>query len=182
MKNEYEVRGDVTAIFIKCHGRIFETIIDTCDLPLVKSYPTRWYGYLHRDRVYVVGNINKGNEKSRQLHRLLVGDPKGLVIDHINHDTLDNRRSVNLRVVTNGENLQNLKIKKNNTSGHRGVDCVKTKTTCVRWRARVKINGRVIQKNCLSKEEAIALTIEWRSKYMPYSQEAMQLKSVVTTK
>jgi hypothetical protein len=39
------------------------------------------------------------------LHRELMGNPQGLVVDHINGDSLDNRRS-NLRVISHYENLK----------------------------------------------------------------------------
>lgn len=41
------------------------------------------------------------------LHRFLMEPPDGLVVDHINGDGLDNRRSANLRVVTQSTNLLN---------------------------------------------------------------------------
>jgi hypothetical protein len=41
-----------------------------------------------------------------KLHRFLLDNPKGLQVDHINGDKLDNRRE-NLRVCTHSENLYN---------------------------------------------------------------------------
>ena len=40
------------------------------------------------------------------MHRLIMGDPRGIYIDHVNHNTLDNRRE-NLRLATNQENQRN---------------------------------------------------------------------------
>jgi HNH endonuclease len=40
------------------------------------------------------------------LHRYLLDAPDGMVVDHINHNTLDNRRQ-NLRICTNQENNEN---------------------------------------------------------------------------
>lgn len=45
------------------------------------------------------------------LHRILIDCPNGMVIDHINRDGLDNRKS-NLRIVTHAENLLNTRKSK----------------------------------------------------------------------
>jgi hypothetical protein len=54
---------------------------------------------------------------SRMLGRQL---DQAEIVDHINGDTLDNRR-VNIRVCTNAQNTRNRKTHRNNSSGHRGV-------------------------------------------------------------
>ncbi len=46
------------------------------------------------------------------MHRYIAGFPDGMVIDHINHNGLDNRRS-NLRIVTRAENLRNSRRRTN---------------------------------------------------------------------
>ena len=61
-------------------------------------------------------------------------------IDHINGNGGDNRW-VNLRNVSHKENMKNLKLRHNNTSGHIGVSlCPKQKL----WRARVFADGKEI--------------------------------------
>jgi hypothetical protein len=54
------------------------------------------------------------------MHQVILGCPKGFVIDHINGNPLDNRKS-NLRVCTQQENSFNRPRSKNNTSGYKGV-------------------------------------------------------------
>ena len=90
--------------------------------------------------------ISSGKHKGQCLHRLLMGFPKGLVVDHINHNPLDNRR-INLRIVTDTQNKQN---RKDNTSGILGVDIYKDK-----WRAQLQVKGKKYIKYCNTKEEAI---------------------------
>ena len=75
--------------------------------------------------------------KYTYLHRLLLGEPDGLCVDHINHDKLDNRKC-NLRVCTRSENLCNKILSDKNTSGYKGVCYVKDKK---KWQA-------VIGKSC----------------------------------
>lgn len=58
------------------------------------------------------------NGKPIYLHRLLLNAPKNMTVDHINHNTLDNRIE-NLLLVTQRENLRNRRVFKNNKLGER---------------------------------------------------------------
>ena len=68
------------------------------------------------------------------MHRFIMNAEKGSVIDHINCDKLDNRKS-NLRIVSNSQNAQN-SIKK--TDGYIGVSFDKISND---WRCCIRING-----------------------------------------
>lgn len=56
------------------------------------------------------------------MHRLIMGFPKHMVVDHIDGDGLNNRRS-NLRLVTRAQNNRksNSVLPRHNKSGFRGV-------------------------------------------------------------
>ncbi len=58
--------------------------------------------------------------------------------DHINHDTLDNRRS-NLRLATQSQNMHNKRVYSNNRTGLKGVSADHG-----RYKARIKTNGTII--------------------------------------
>jgi hypothetical protein len=107
-------------------------LIDSIDAHLLNQYP--WSisrnGYVTaRIRVY-------GILKTFLLHRLIMGAPSGMEVDHIYGNKLDNRRQ-SLRVVSPAENQANrTRMNKNNTSGYRGVFQQKGRPG---WHARVRI-------------------------------------------
>ena len=72
------------------------------------------------------------------LHHLIAPAPEGMVRDHINGNTLDNRRE-NLRVCTRAQNNRNVGLSRNNKSGYKGVCFFKRDKT---WQAYIDFNGR----------------------------------------
>lgn len=58
------------------------------------------------------------------MHRLIMGEPDGMLVDHINRNSLDNRRE-NLRITTYSGDRANRGMFKNNTSGYKGVSAEK---------------------------------------------------------
>ncbi len=54
------------------------------------------------------------------MHRLIAGAPKGLFVDHIDHNGLNNQKT-NLRLCTNQQNQQNRKPNRGGTSKYKGV-------------------------------------------------------------
>lgn len=74
------------------------------------------------------------------MHRLVAETPAGLFADHINGDKLDNR-SCNLRNATGKENRRNVAIRKNNTTGFKGVYRSKRKKFYARITADYKAIG-----------------------------------------
>lgn len=69
------------------------------------------------------------------LHRFITKCPKDKVVDHINHDTLDNRKS-NLRICTPRENSENMITIK---TGYVGITLYKPTK---KWRAGIYINNK----------------------------------------
>ena len=107
-------------------------IIDAADLPLVKAYS--WsiddHGYA-RSWCKEYGYF--------KLHRLLMGVDNPKMVDHINGDRSDNRRS-NLRSVTATQNSQNSKMRSSNRTGYKGV----SKHVSGKFHARICVNKKRI--------------------------------------
>jgi hypothetical protein len=130
--NPYKINGEITTIYITTkEGVQYEVLIDTEDLAKVSEMNTSWtikYSKSKRD-IYArttryLGKIDgKYKNESIYMHLLISGvnskDKK--YVDHINHNTLDNRKC-NLRITSNDENTKNRKDKNiNNKSGYRNV-------------------------------------------------------------
>lgn len=75
--------------------------------------------------------------------------PKGAHIDHINHDTLDDRIE-NLRLTTRSQNMANRRAY--SKSGFKGVNAHKSK-----WRARINVAGRMRNLGLYDSPEIAAL-------------------------
>lgn len=91
---------------------------------------------------YVARGIRvNGKRYLLYLHRELMGLAKGdkRQVDHINGNTLDNRRC-NLRIVTPSQNRMNKPMQVNNKSGYRGVYWY-TLRGC--WIAKIQIQGKI---------------------------------------
>ena len=111
--------------------------IDVESWPIVRGY--RWYANKDRKTFYVATSIKRedGARSSLQLHRLLKNAPRGVRVDHRNHDGCDNRMA-NLRLVTNGQNMRNRsEATVGGTSSLKGVCWARLQG---KWNASVKLN------------------------------------------
>lgn len=112
------------------------TIVDEEDYEMLDKYI--W----HSNKKGYITNGELG-----KMHRMLLGNPKGLLVDHKNRCVYDNRKS-NLRITDvsgNGANKEYSKGKSN----LKGV----TFHSCGKWRARVSFKGRRISLGLFDTEE-----------------------------
>jgi HNH endonuclease len=86
--------------------------VDACDLGLLSKYKGRHY--------HVEGRPSGTSDKLILMHRLIMSPGPREVVDHINHNGLDNRRE-NLRVCSRTENNWNARKRKNSKSRFKGV-------------------------------------------------------------
>lgn len=117
--------------------------IDLDDLEKVLNIPYTWFAKYDNDiqNYYAVASwYCPETQKSKPvyLHQFIT-DAQGKIVDHINHDTLDNRKE-NLRVIADSNNSKNRKTKNsNNKSGYRNVCWNKTENI---WMVQLSINGK----------------------------------------
>lgn len=111
---------------------------DLWRLVIYKYYPHKRSG----NRIYFNRQVKENNMlTSKHLHREIMNCPRGLFVDHINGNTLDNRKC-NLRICNNAENSRNSKINYNNKYGYKGVSKRKGLKKC--WLAQIMVNRKVI--------------------------------------
>lgn len=78
-----------------------------------------------------------GKNHSLFIHRLVTNAPNDKQVDHIDCDTFNNQAS-NLRLVTASQNVFRKGVRRDNTTGFKGVGWRK-REQC--WVARIQING-----------------------------------------
>jgi hypothetical protein len=168
LKNEYEIRGDTVAVLLKkADGNDVECLIDLSDLEFIKEVGTSLTAqYDTRINQNYVRIWLRGKNQEKRLHRFLTDCPDGYVVDHLDGNTLNNRRS-NLRVVTQQENRQNCTVRKDTATGVRGVTIDKKRN---KFRADVYIDRkRVFSKRFDTLEEAAQAVEKARQEHYSYS-------------
>lgn len=106
-------------------------LFDECDRALIESRDWRLEGKGHP---YIIGRGAIGG--TERLSRVIMGVPKDMLVDHINGNTLDNRRS-NLRIVTYWQNNANKRAAEGGKSKYKGVSIGKRG----RWFASITVDG-----------------------------------------
>lgn len=105
-------------------------VIDRDDASIARRY--RWNAVRISGRYYAISG-------DRLLHRLIMEPiPDGMEVDHIDGDSLNNRRS-NLRIVSHAQNNMNKVLQSNNTSGFKGVSWNRN---AGKWSASIKKRNR----------------------------------------
>ena len=127
-----------TLIKLNLDGK--EVLVDDEDASKIQLY--KWKLFVAKSAVdkgyfYFRATVDfKGKRVRMFLHRFIMECDTEMFIDHIDGNTLDNRKG-NLRVCTRTENTRNRTTLKRNISGYRGVSYrVKHK----RWYASIKYN------------------------------------------
>jgi hypothetical protein len=121
-----DVRGRAHDLILLSDGSIAVALsngaivfIDACDVPILNQ----WRLSVPAKSVFA-SVMGRSASVKIQLSRLLTNPFQAQVVDHINGDPLDNRRS-NLRVCTPLENARNIRLSRASATGFKGVSELK---------------------------------------------------------
>lgn len=107
-------------------------IVDAEDYDWLSKY--KWHASKKEYNWYACRNYNRSIVG---MHQVIMNAPKGMLVDHIDHNGLNNRRS-NLRVCTSSQNHQN-RERTRGTSKYKGVYREKRYR---KWCASIHFEGR----------------------------------------
>lgn len=82
--------------------------------------------------------ITQKRHKQAKMHRMIMQPPQNMVIDHIDGNPANNRRS-NLRICTQQQNMMNARFKSNKSSNIQGVSWDKARH---KWVAQIALNKK----------------------------------------
>lgn len=122
MKNRYIFKDDIVIILINSIYGLFNVIVDLEDFDKVNQFKTSWTVCYRHNRVETVLTKVQHNKirYTILLHRLIMNCSENMVIDHIDRNPLNNRKS-NLRIVTLNENKTNLSDYHNSQTKHKNI-------------------------------------------------------------
>ncbi|MGU7923375.1 HNH endonuclease [Streptococcus suis] len=160
------LKGKDYAVGLTSRGYIFEFSLEDWELVTKWSWSVDPRGYL----AATVNNCHK------TLHNYLMNPSKGFVVDHVNGNKLDNRRT-NLRICTPHQNSFNSCVSKNNKLGVKGVSL----TPHGRYRARIMVNRKEIRLGHFEKiEDAITARKKAEKKYFGEYARNLNRGSIMT--
>jgi leucyl-tRNA synthetase len=116
--------------------------VDPADYKRLRRY--EWISKKGKNSFYSLRHAHSNNKKKETLiymHQEIIEVPHGMVIDHINHDGMDNRKA-NLRAATYSQNLCHRKKRSGAMySKYKGVHWDKSRR---KWVARIGFEKREI--------------------------------------
>ena len=145
-------------------------IVDAGDYDWLNQW--KWCAVSKRHKFYAARNIttHPGKQSLVYMHRIILGldvqgsdfkDNRCLTGDHVNRDTLDNRR-INLRLATKSQQVWNTSAHIGSTSGLKGASFDKR---AGKWRADICHKHKKVYIGCFSTpEEAHSAYCEYASR------------------
>lgn len=121
-------------------------------------------------RGYATATING---KRVYMHRLLLNASKGDQVDHINNNSLDNRKE-NLRICNKQQNSANTKTPSTNSSGLKGASFNRRRN---RWESRIGVNGKYLYLGRFKTKQEAAMAYD-KAAYENFGEFAMTNKKM----
>jgi hypothetical protein len=122
--------------------RGFAAVVDDEDYD--RLCKQKWCALVSRDGRAMAYRVQwmKGEKRYRSvyMHREITSAQKGQYVDHINFDTLDNRRS-NLRPCSPLESVRHQRGRRKRRFEHKGITAFRNG----KYRARIQVNGKPIE-------------------------------------
>lgn len=123
-------------------------IVDDDDYAYLSRFT--WSASIKGDRCYAIATVNG---RLTFMHHCILVPRVGFMVDHKDRNGSNNQK-LNLRYATALQNTQNQGIKKNNTSGFKGVWFVVGRNE---WRARIWVNRKPVDLGRFPTAEAAAV-------------------------
>ncbi|MCK4999579.1 MAG: HNH endonuclease [Anaerohalosphaera sp.] len=130
-------------------------LVEPADHPALSKF--KWYAVKTPHTFYAARSHNKSQIR---MHRQILNAPPNLIVDHIDHNGLNNTRK-NLRLATPAQNARNQKPRKNKSSKYKGVCFHKRDKT---YHARIYHNGKPIHIGCFKNEKDAAKAYDKKAK------------------
>ena len=126
-----------------------KVLIEVEDVQLLVDYS--WHKHYNKtNNTYYMRGWNKVLRKKEMMHRVIMNAQANEQVDHINGNTLDNRRC-NLRLCSHGQNIVNRKTSKSNTSGYKGVS-----KSGHKWLSNISFDGKRVYLGVFETKEKAA--------------------------
>jgi hypothetical protein len=116
-------------------------LVDPCDFYWLNKY--HWFAEMKSNLIYAARNVILPEKKKKiiYMHREIMNFPIGLLVDHKNNNSIDNRRP-NLRLATHAQNVYNRrKTRSKTTSRFIGVSFDKINRN---WKVQIRHQGKTI--------------------------------------
>ena len=114
-------------------------LVDDADYERISCQ--KWHVRKDRNTYYAIRQVRcNGRKHTVLMHREILNTPVGLLTDHADRNGLNNQRS-NIRICNIAENNRNVKIRKDSTSGYKGVSFHKRDE---KWRAYIGFDNKIM--------------------------------------
>lgn len=136
-------------------GKGLFALVDDEDFSLLMGH--KWRAFKDKNNYRAARTDRSNGKKTVYMHRQIMGVTNRLIfVDHINHNTLDNRRK-NLRLCSNAENRRNSLPNKNTSSRFKGVCWHKENK---KWHAKIKKDGKSLHVGIYKSEKHAAIAYD----------------------